>query len=244
MSPELDHGLSSTELIVTKFGGSLFFKLNQPNIDPYHVNLIIRTLRAQKEQGHPILAVVGGGTFARTFRDTAIQFGIKDKDQLDRFGISGTEFTAKLLVGSLEAKGVSAVVFDAASPLYQQDAITVRGGSVPGQTTDTVLVSSGIATQREFVIKISRQPLLARTENGTLLNDEIVSEIPLSVYLKTIAEKHKPGIHTPLDKPAAILALQSHMEVVMLGMEMKDPVKNIMRCINGEPFQGTRFLPR
>ena len=47
------------------------------------------------------------------------------------------------------------------------------------------------------------------------LNDEVIPEVNLSHYLEN-ALFHKPGIHTPLDRPTAELALQSGIIIVCL----------------------------
>ena len=114
-----------------------------------------------------------------------------------------------------------------------------RGGTEAGHTTDHVAVEAAKIFFVSKVFILSNTDGFLRVDQGGALTDEVIPEVNLSHYLEN-ALFHKPGIHTPLDRPAAELALQSGITVVLLGRNLD----NVRECIKGRQFIGTIFYPR
>jgi uridylate kinase len=121
--------------IVVSIGGSVL----APDRSAERVQAHADVVDGLVDEGHEVAVVVGGGTVARRYIETARELGATEYD-LDTVGIDVTRLNARLLLAALAAPTDPAPVesHEAARTAVRRGETPVMGGTVPGHTTDAV----------------------------------------------------------------------------------------------------------
>jgi uridylate kinase len=121
--------------IVVSIGGSVL----APDRSAERVQAHADVVDGLVDEGHEVAVVVGGGTVARRYIETARELGATEYD-LDAVGIDVTRLNARLLLAALAAPTDPAPVesHEAARTAVRRGETPVMGGTVPGHTTDAV----------------------------------------------------------------------------------------------------------
>ena len=121
--------------IVVSIGGSVL----APDRSVERVGAHADVIDGLVAEGHDVAAVVGGGSVARRYIETARQLGATEYD-LDAVGIDATRLNARLLATALDAPADTDPVesHEAARAAVRRGETAVMGGTVPGHTTDAV----------------------------------------------------------------------------------------------------------
>ena len=137
--------------IVLRIGGSVLGSPPDSAIVEAYVAIIQKILG----HGHKIAVVVGGGSIAREYIETARTLGLPRRDQ-DTIAILASRLNAKLVGIKLGAPSVPVSVRGMVSRLASEN-VAVMGGLRPGITTDTVATLVAEAWHSGLMIKASNQ---------------------------------------------------------------------------------------
>jgi len=132
--------------VVLALGGSLL----RPELGDRHQWLeeFVSLVKKRLSSGEKMGIVVGGGAPAREGIELARSL-IEDESHLDRIGIAATRLNATIIKETIEDSGVEVhgrlpeSVDEAIASLNGSD-IVIMGGTVAGQTTDTVAIKLAI----------------------------------------------------------------------------------------------------
>lgn len=221
---------------VFSVGGSALHPTEHFNV-PFINDLMCFTLERTKE-GKIVILVTGGGSVARITQKDAGSVGVTHQATLDQIGVYITNLNALWLERVFEANGVHTHTLHSGDILHQ-GIVYIRGGSEPGHTTDFVAVSHAVEAGQKIVFNISTAPGLHPIVDGKLKEDEVIPTITWNEYLENFSVDHAPGVNTPFDKPASLLAKEQGITVVLLGSDFD----NIRHLLAGEKFVGTIIRP-
>ena len=133
--------------VVVSVGGSVL----APDLDPERVAAHAAALDAAVEAGHEVAVVVGGGTVAREYIETARALDATEVE-LDRLGIGVTHLNARLLRTALDAPTARPDEYEGAVEAMSAGRVPVMGGVAPGQTTDAVAAALAEDARADLLI--------------------------------------------------------------------------------------------
>ena len=201
--------------IVIRLGGSV---VASP-IDPEVIKKYAKLLKDLKEQGHFIVAVVGGGTLAREFIRTAKNLGLPQPDQ-DEVAISVSRLFALLFIkklGNLSCDSVATTIENAAECL-KKGKIVVMGGLRPGMTTDAVAALIAERVNADLYIKATDQEGIYNKDPKTHSDAVKLDRISFKDLSRIFIEKeHKAGIHQIIDPEAVKILKKGTVKVVVVN---------------------------
>lgn len=185
-----------------------------------------------------VIAIVGGGKFARRQIEEAKRAGLSNQFALDNLGIAVTIQNACRLKSALTNKNINVQYYSPSLEL-QSGTIYVGHGDKPLHTTDYVAVVAAHDAGQNIMLNISVAGVVHPMKDDK--PDETVSlqELTWDHYISTIAHQHEAGLSSPLDLPAAKYAREHGMTVIFVGPD----IDNIERGLRGEEFIGTIVHP-
>ncbi|WP_330632727.1 UMP kinase [Halocatena halophila] len=223
---------------IVSVGGSVL----APDLDGERVEAYADSIEAIRAAGHDVGVVVGGGSIAREYIETARAIGANEM-ALDQLGIGVTRLNARLLIAALgeTARQVPPEAYEvAAGALFDGD-VPVMGGMIPGQTTDAVAAALAETVDAELLVfatsvdgVYSEDPSQSSTAEKfeSLATDELVNIIG-------DIEMHA-GSNAPVDLLAAKLIQRSGTRTVVL--DGTDPAA-VRRAIEDGSHEGTEVVP-
>jgi uridylate kinase len=214
--------------IVLRIGGSVVASPINAELIGKYANLLVKI----KEQGHDLVAIVGGGGLAREFIQTAKGIGLQEKEQ-DEIAISTSRLFAQLLLKKLGEKGCIEVPvsIDEISRFLNAGKIVVMGGLRPGMTTDTVAALVAEKMKANLIVKGTDQEGVYDKDPRKFPDAVKLDHIPLTELSEIFSEsKHKAGIHQIID-PEAVKIL-SNLKVKLIIVNGFKP-ENVLAAVNG-----------
>ncbi|MEM2904308.1 MAG: UMP kinase [Candidatus Bathyarchaeia archaeon] len=215
--------------LVIRVGGSV---VASP-LNPERIAQYADVLRRLRHEGHEIIAVVGGGAFARNLIQLSERIGLSAPDQ-DWVAIQASRVVAQMLAGALSDAALKEIPPSArqAARMLSEGKIVVMGGLAPGMTTDAVAALIAGKTRADLLVK-------ATDQEGVYTKDP--RKHPDAVKLDRIAftelqahmehRTHQVGIHQVLDPKAAELLTKVRVKTVVLnGLNPQ----NIEAAVRGE----------
>jgi len=220
--------------VVIRIGGSVVASPPNPKLIGQYVDL----LKNLKEEGHEVVAVVGGGVLARDFIKVAEEMGLKEPDQ-DWVAIFVSRLFALLFVMRLGDLGCGSVPvsIDEAVDCFKRSKIVVVGGLKPGMTTDAVAAMIAEKLKAGLLIKATDQEGVYTKDPDKFPEAKKIDEISFKDLFTLFEEdKHKAGIQQILD-PVAVRILQKSRvrTVVVNGFKPT----NILLVMKGEKIGTT-----
>jgi len=215
--------------IVLRIGGSV---VASP-INPVLINEYADLLKELKNQGHEVAVVVGGGTLAREFIQTAKDMKLNETAQ-DEVAVSVSRIFAQLFLkklGKLGCKRVPLTIEEAMNCL-RDGKIAVMGGLKPGMTTDTVAALIAERINADLLIKGTNQEGVYDKDPEKHAGAVKLERLSFEELSKVFAEdKHKAGIHQVLD-PEAVKVLKRRRIRVAVVNGFKS--ENVMAVVKGK----------
>ena len=215
--------------VIVRVGGSVV-------ASPLNVSLIGRyvdLLKKLQEEGHEVVAVVGGGSLAREFIRVAAGQGLVQAER-DWAAIYVSRLFARLFVlclGGVGCEGVP-VSLDEADACLGEGKVVVMGGLRPGMTTDAVAALVGERVKADLLVKASNVDGIFTKDPKKYADAEKLDELKFEDLAGLFEEnRHKAGIHQILD-PEAVKALRRCRlrTVVVNGFD----VENVVAAVEGE----------
>jgi uridylate kinase len=222
-------------------------KLNEYNptkLDRGFICGFIGLLKQLTDQEYDIKITVGGGTASRDrIRDTKTYGPGNSEDQLDWLGIAVSKTNATQVLANIKREGLEAYWYftDPNKRAGSVGNIAVRGGTVPGGTTDLVAMRIAIEHGAPYVINISNTPGLHPVlENGELVTNKIIQMISSSQFLALFPNyQHESGGHYPFEPQAVILGESHQKGIILVGKH----IENLYNLIQGKKAKGTLIYP-
>ena len=215
--------------VVIRVGGSVVASPPNPSLIGKYVDL----LKVLKEQGHDIVAIVGGGTLARDFIRIAGELGL-DEPQRDWTAIHVSRLFAQLFAMRLGEAACETipVSLDEAIAYLKRKKIVVMGGLKPGMTTDTVAAMISERVNADMLVKISDVDGVYTKDPKKYPDARKVEELKFKDLVRLFENnKHRAGIHQILD-PEAVKILQKGRTKVVVVNGFRP--KNVLLALKGE----------
>ena len=186
--------------VVVRIGGSVVGSpLNSLLIAKY-----VDLLKELKQQGHEVVAVVGGGSLAREFIKAAADLGLEETRR-DWAAIHVSRLFAQLFMLSLGEIGCGSVPVsvDEAQACLDTGKVVVFGGLRPGMTTDTVAALIGERVKADLLVKGSNVDGIYTKDPKKYSDAKKLDKLRFEELAHLFDEKqHKAGINQIIDPEA------------------------------------------
>lgn len=215
--------------IVVRVGGSVVASpLNASLIGEY-----VSFLKELREEGHDVVAVVGGGSLAREFIEVAASQGLGEAKR-DWAAIYVSRLFAWLFVLCLGNAGCGTVPasLDKAAACLRNGKIVVMGGLRPGMTTDAVAALVGERVKADLFVKASNVDGIFTRDPKKYSDAEMLDSLGFDDLGRLFeANQHKAGIHQILDPEAVKILRKIRLRTVVVnGFDME----NVSAAVKGE----------
>jgi len=202
--------------------------LNAPLIGRY-----VDLLKKLREEGHEVVAVVGGGSLAREFIKVAADLGLVEAER-DWAAIHASRLFARLFVLCLGEAGCETVPvsLDEAVACLKGGKVVVMGGLRPGMTTDAVAAMIGERVKAELLVKASNVDGIFTRDPKRYSDAEKLDTLRFDDLERLFEEnRHRAGIHQILDPEAVKVLRRCRLRTVVVnGYD----VENVLLAVKGE----------
>jgi uridylate kinase len=192
------------------------------------------------QQTHQQTAIItGGGGPTRMYQRGMKEIGITDLNVLDIMGIRPTHDNAVFLAYALNHEGVKAQYISSLSEHIDRTCDAwVTGGTIPGQTSDAVLVDWSNQLGISTLINATNTPYVYEIDrNGRIDTTRPITEMTWDEYIQLMGDRqHKPGENLPFGITASRKSRDLGLSVVILDGNNLD---NLLRVFEGKPAKGT-----
>ncbi len=215
--------------IVVRIGGSVVASPPNPALISRYVDL----LKDLKEQGHEIVAIVGGGDLARDFIKVASELDL-DEAKRDWVAIYVSRLFAQLFVMRLGEVccGTVPAFLDEAIACLKRGKIVVMGGLEPGMTTDAVAAMISEKINADLLVKASNVEGIFTKDPKKYPNAKKIDELKFKDLTRFFEEsQHKAGIHQILDPEAVKILRKGEMKIVVVNGFKPE---NVLLAVKGE----------
>lgn len=219
----------SSMRVVIRVGGSVVASPLSASLVGRYVDL----LKKLREEGHEVVAVVGGGSLAREFIRVAADLGLVEADR-DWVAIYVSRLFARLFTLCLGEAGCGNVIFtlgDAVDCLKHGN-VVVMGGLSPGMTTDAVAALVGERVKADLLVKASNVDGIFTKDPKKYSDAEKLDELGFDDLERLFEEnRHRAGIHQILDPEAVKILRRCRLRTVVVnGFD----VKNVLSAVKGK----------
>lgn len=224
-------------------GGSLLSGKSFELIKKWKLDLV-DLFESVVNKGVKIFIVVGGGKLARDSIKKSIDEGINDKFKLDLVGIDATRKNAIELISVFSDSNIK-INQDVPKTVeeglisFENNEVTVMGGTVPGHTTDTVAISIGKELDSKLVIVATNVSHVFTSDPRHNPNAEAIESMSLNELgaLTGVGSEISPGSSFAVDPVAVSIAIEGNLPLVILDGH---DVENLSKAMSGESFEGTQ----
>jgi len=230
------------QAIVIALGGSLLSNKTGAELTSWKLK-IVELVISLNDEGKKVIIIIGGGELARKKIKDAIDLGLTDEHELDLIGIESTRINA---MNFLKLFSNTNVKFNQEIPQSIEKGVSffmdldliVMGGTVPGQTTDTVAIKFGEEIGAERVIVATNVSHVFTDDPRKNPTAEKIKSMSLNELgiLSGVGAPIKPGSSFAVDPIGVGVAMSANLPLVILN---GDDVANLRKAINGETFEGT-----
>ena len=215
--------------IIVRVGGSVVGSpLNASLIGKY-----VDLLKSLKQQGHEVVAVVGGGSLAREFIKIAADLGLEEA-QKDWAAIHVSRLFAQLFVLGLgdEGCGKVSVSLDEAEECLSSGKIVVLGGLRPGMTTDSVAALVGERVNADLLVKGSNIDGIYNKDPRKYFSAKRLDLVKFEDLGKIFeADSHRAGINQVIDPEAVKILSRCRLRTIVVDGYKS---QNVLDAVNGK----------
>ena len=200
--------------IVVRVGGSV---VGSP-LNASMINRYVTLLKDLKNQGHDVVAIVGGGSLAREFIKVATYLGL-DEERRDWAAIHVSRALSQLFVLALGEAGCGAVPvsLNDAEACLKKGRIVVMGGLRPGMTTDTVAALIGERVKADLLVKGSNVDGIYTEDPKKHLGAQKIDKMgfeDLASIFET--DSHRAGINQIIDPEAVRILSKIRLRTIVV----------------------------
>jgi len=215
--------------VIVRVGGSVVGSpLNASLIGKY-----VDLLKSLKQQGHEVVAVVGGGSLAREFIRVAEDLGLEES-QKDWAAIHVSRLFAQLFVLGLGDVGCGKVPvsLDEAEECLRSGKIVVLGGLRPGMTTDSVAALVGERVNADLLVKGSNIDGIYNKDPRKYFSAKKLDLIKFEDLGKIFeADIHRAGINQVIDPEAVKILSRCRLRTIVVDGYKS---QNVLDAVNGK----------
>ena len=186
------------------------------------------------DEGHRVAVIVGGGSIAREYIETARSLGLSRNNQ-DTIAIHASRLNAKLIGFRLGSSTVSVSV-DGMVASLKTHKVALMGGLRPGITTDTVAALVAEAWHSDLIIKASDQEGVYTADPRRVKGAKLLHSMTHAQLAKVLGGQHAPGIHSIVD-PVAVQRI-AELRIRLVVINGFNP-ENVMKVVSGEDIGTT-----
>lgn len=223
------NNLASTDYghlkVVIRLGGSILGSPPNPVVAGRYADVISQILN----EDNKAIVVVGGGTTARQYIDSARKLGLPHRDQ-DLVAIQASRLNARLLGMALRVESVATTVGSAISAAEEKK-VAVMGGLKPGITTDTVAALVAEKWGADLIVKASDQKGIYTSDPRQDPGAKLLHNLSYAQLSEILGGEHAPGIHSIVDPVAVRRISGSRLKLVVFK---GDRPKDLLRAVHGE----------
>ena len=223
--------------VVVSIGGSVL----APD-DPDRVSAHAAVVEALHEEGHTVAVVVGGGSTALQYIDTARELGANEME-LDEIGIASTRLNARLLIAALDdvASQSPPTRYEGAGAALRRGEIAVMGGVAPAQTTDAVSAALAEYVDADLLVYATSVAGVYTADPKEDPEAEHIPQLSATELVHSIADvEMNAGAAAPVDLLAAKVIQRSGLRTIVLdGTEPE----RVGRAVRSGDHEGTDVLP-
>jgi uridylate kinase len=215
--------------VIVRVGGSVVGSpLNASLIGKY-----VDLLKSLKQQGHEVVAVVGGGSLAREFIKVAADLGLEEA-QKDWAAIHVSRLFAQLFVLGLGDVGCGKVPvsLDEAEECLSSGKIVVLGGLRPGMTTDSVAALVGERVNADLLVKGSNIDGIYNKDPRKYFSAKRLDLVKFEDLGKIFeADSHRAGINQVIDPEAVKILSRCRLRTIVVDGYKS---QNVLDAVNGK----------
>jgi uridylate kinase len=201
--------------VVVRVGGSVVASpLNAQLIGNY-----VDLLKNLKQQGHEVVAVVGGGSLAREFIKVAAELGAEEPKQ-DWAAIHVSRLLAQLFTLLLDDVGCGSVPVseDEAEACLKKGKVVVVGGLRPGMTTDSVAALIGEKVKADLLVKGSNVDGIYTKDPKKHRDAKKLDKLKFEDLSRLFeADSHRAGINQVVDPEAVKILKRSKLKTIVVN---------------------------
>jgi uridylate kinase len=231
------------EVQVIALGGSLLRPDSEHDRHDW-IEKIMMLLKHGISSGMKFILVVGGGAPAREHISIAKQF-VTSPDRLDTIGIAATRLNATMLqqifaANSFDVSAEIPTTSDQVNDMISNHSMVLMGGTVPGQTTDTVAVNVACKTGAEHCIIATNVSHVYSKDPRVHQDASPITSLSLHELLELTGERLEPGASAVVDPVAIKKAIEGRLKILVLDGRQPDLIG---AATKNEHFDGTTILP-
>ncbi|MEI7425977.1 MAG: UMP kinase [Candidatus Moraniibacteriota bacterium] len=224
-------------IIVISLGGSLIV----PNeIDWRFVKSFKEIIKKQIIKGSRFILITGGGKLSRRYQEAALKITTKlTDDDRDWLGIHATRMNAHFIRTIFRANAhpvINKNPNDLEDFYNFKENILVAAGWRPGFSTDYDAVLLGKYFNVKKIINMSNIDYVCDKDPHKFSDAKKIKTIDWQDFRAMVGDSWDPGMNAPFDPIASKLAMEAHMEVVILNGKK---LKNLENCLENKKFNGT-----
>ncbi len=213
-------------VVVSISGGLLLMEKDGSMFKKY-----AEALSTLKNKVEVLVAVAGGGSYARDYIEMARNCGL-DEEKQDIMGIAVTRVNALLLSMLLNLSSRVPESCEEVVEAAKQTGFVVCGGMKPGQSTDKVAADIATMLDADVVLNATKVDGLY-TKNPEEEGAELLREATYDEMRKILSkEEQSPGKYALFDL-SAIDLLEKH-NIPLIIFNGKD-VNNLLRVVDNHP---------
>ena len=223
--------------VALSIGGSVL----APDLDPERVRAYADVVSDLADE-HEVGVVVGGGTKAREYIESARALGANEIE-LDRIGIGVTRLNARLLMAALgeRAAPTPPTGYAEAEAAMRRGEVPVMGGTHPAHTTDAVSAALAEDSGADLLVFATSVPGVYSADPTIDGDAERYDELSAAELVGVIAEMEmNAGAAAPVDLLAAKIVQRAGLSAIVV--DGTDP-GTVARAIERDEFEGTRIRP-
>ncbi|MFB6086403.1 MAG: UMP kinase [Halodesulfurarchaeum sp.] len=224
--------------VVISLGGSVF----APDLEAASIRAHAEAIDELVVEGVELALVVGGGSVAREYIETARELGANEI-ALDDIGISVTRLNARLLIAALDGIAAPTPVerYEEGLEAMRRGDVPVLGGVAPGQTTDAVSAALAEYVEADLLVYATSVPGVFTADPDVDDSAEHIRSMTPAELIDVIVDTELfAGSSAPVDLLAAKLIERSGMRTIVL--DGTEPDRVIDAILRGE-HAGTDVTP-
>ena len=220
-------------ITVISLGGSMI----APELpDPKFVKAFVGLIKTRIQKGRRFIVVAGGGKTCRNYQNALKAVRSITDTENDWMGIYTTHFNAQFLrlaFGKLAHKEVATKY---GKKLSFNTPVLVGGGEVPGHSTDYDAVLLARMFGAKHVVNISNTDYVYTADPRKDKKAKPLPKLTWNEYRALLPKKWTPGLSSPFDMHAAVLAKKSQLTVSIVN---GGNLKEVANAIDGKKFRGS-----
>lgn len=221
------------ETIIISLGGSLIIP---EEIDVEFIKSFKALILSHVAMGKKFVIITGGGKICRKYQAVARELGTPSNDDLDWIGIASLRLNAELLRTVFGEHAHEVVISNLTQSFSMEKPIIIGSAYEPGQSSDSDAVMGAKTVGAKRIINLSNADHVYDSDPRVNPNAKKIEEISWTDYRAIIPKEWNPGLNSPFDPIASLMAEEAGMEVAIMNGK---PIENLENYLNGEKFVGT-----